>query len=115
MPCQTMDGFDEALAIAKDAEIVVVVAGLNLTEETEDFDRVSILLPGKQMELIRAIGNISKKPLILVLTGGGPIDVSFAKVDPLVSSILWLGYPGEVGGQALAEVLFGDVNPGLLF
>ncbi|XP_042457099.1 probable beta-D-xylosidase 6 [Zingiber officinale] len=112
VPCQTMDGFDEAFAIAKDAEIVVVVAGLNLTEETEDLDRYSLLLPGKQMELIRAIGNISKKPLILVLTGGGPIDVSFAKEDPLVSSILWLGYPGEVGGQALAEVLFGDVNPG---
>ncbi|WOL06056.1 putative beta-D-xylosidase 6 [Canna indica] len=112
MPCQTMDGFQEAANIAKKADIVVVVAGVNLTEETEDLDRVSLFLPGKQMELIRAITSVSKKPLILVLIGGGPIDVSFAKEDPLVSSILWIGYPGEVGGQALAEIIFGDVNPG---
>lgn len=109
-----MDGFGEAVSIAKDADIVIVVAGLNLTEETEDLDRVSLLLPGKQMELVKTIAGVSKKPLILVLLGGGPIDVSFAKEDPLVASILWIGYPGEVGGQALAEALFGDVNPGQL-
>lgn len=114
MPCEKMDGFEEAVNIAKDADIVVVVAGLNLTEETEDLDRVSLLLPGKQMELISLIAKVSKKQVILVLLGGGPVDVSFAKEDPLVSCILWLGYPGEVGGQALAELLFGDVNPGQL-
>ncbi|CAL9051761.1 unnamed protein product [Musa banksii] len=112
MPCETTVGFEEAVDIAKDADIVVMVAGLNLTEETEDLDRHSLLLPGKQMDLVRSIASVSKKPLILVLIGGGPIDVSFAKEDPLVASILWIGYPGEVGGQALAEALFGDLNPG---
>jgi hypothetical protein len=48
----------------------------------------------------------------LVLLGGGPVDVSFAKQDPRIASILWLGYPGEVGGQVLPEILFGEYNPG---
>ena len=104
--------FREAIEAAKRADIVVVVAGLNLTEEREDFDRVSLLLPGKQMSLIHTIASVAKKPLVLVLLGGGPVDVSFAKQDPRIASILWLGYPGEVGGQVLPEILFGVYNPG---
>ncbi|WOL06055.1 putative beta-D-xylosidase 6 [Canna indica] len=111
VPCQTTDLFEEAVDIAKEADVVIVVAGLNQTEETEDLDRVSLLLPGKQMDLVRAVASASKKPLVLVLMGGGPVDVSFAKGDPSVGSILWTGYPGEIGGQALAEALFGDFNP----
>ncbi|XP_020260446.1 probable beta-D-xylosidase 6 isoform X1 [Asparagus officinalis] len=112
VPCESDDGFEDAIRVAREAEVVVVVAGLNLTEETEDHDRVSLLLPGKQMDLINAIAHISKKPLILVLMGGGPLDISFAKANPLIASILWIGYPGEVGGQVLAEALFGQFNPG---
>ena len=110
--CNSTDLFGEAIEAAKAADIVVVVAGLNLTEEREDFDRVSLLLPGKQMNLIHTVASVTKKPLVLVLLGGGPIDVSFAKHDPRVASILWLGYPGEVGGQVLPEILFGKYNPG---
>ncbi|KAJ8422434.1 hypothetical protein Cgig2_018901 [Carnegiea gigantea] len=50
------------------------------------------------------------RPLILVLTGGGPVDVSFAKGDPKIASILWAGYPGKGGGKSLAQVIFGDYN-----
>ncbi|KAG0476180.1 hypothetical protein HPP92_013021 [Vanilla planifolia] len=110
--CVAADGLDEAVRVASVAEVVVVVAGLNLTEETEDHDRVSLLLPGKQEDLIHAVASVSKKPLILVLMGGGPLDVSFAKEDSRIAGIIWIGYPGEVGGQVLAEVLFGDFNPG---
>ncbi|XP_072987195.1 probable beta-D-xylosidase 6 [Typha latifolia] len=112
VPCNSTDGFDEAINIAREADVVVVVAGLNLTEETEDHDRVSLLLPGKQMDLINRITAVNKKPLVLVLMGGGPIDVSFAKQNPWIASILWIGYPGEVGGRVVAEVIFGDFNPG---
>lgn len=83
-----------------------------MSQETEDLDRVSLLLPGKQMALVSSIAASSKKPVILVLTGGGPLDVSFAENDPRVASILWIGYPGETGGRALAEIVFGDFNPG---
>ncbi|CAH8281556.1 unnamed protein product [Eruca vesicaria subsp. sativa] len=110
--CDSSNEFGEAVAIAKGADYVIVVAGLDLTQETEDKDRVSLSLPGKQKDLVTSIAAVSKKPVILVLTGGGPVDVTFAKTDPRIGSIVWIGYPGETGGQALAEILFGDFNPG---
>ena len=110
--CDSPAGFKEAVAIAKGADFVIVVAGLDLTQETEDKDRVSLSLPGKQRDLVTSIAAASKKPVILVLTGGGPVDETFAKTDPRIGSIVWIGYPGETGGQALAEILFGDFNPG---
>lgn len=89
-----------------------MVAGLDLSQEDEGRDRVSLLLPGRQMDLISAVSTASKKPVILVLLGGGPIDISFAKVNPRIGSILWIGYPGEAGGQAVADTIFGEFNPG---
>ncbi|CAN1348821.1 Probable beta-D-xylosidase 6 [Linum perenne] len=112
VPCVSDAGFDQAVHIAEKANFVIVVAGLDLSQETEDHDRVSLLLPGKQMSLVLFVASVSKKPIILVLTGGGPIDVSFAKADLRISSILWVGYPGEAGPKALAEVIFGEYNPG---
>ena len=113
VPCASDNGFDEAILISKQADFVIVVAGLDSSQETEDLDRVSLLLPGKQMDLVSSVASVSKKPIILVLVGGGPLDISFAKKDSRVASILWIGYPGEAGGKALAEVIFGDYNPGL--
>lgn len=110
--CNSTDGFGEAIEAAKRADIVVVIAGLNLTQETEDLDRVTLLLPGKQQDLVNIIASVTKKPIVLVITGGGPVDVSFAKQDPRIASVLWIGYPGEVGGQVLPEILFGEYNPG---
>ncbi|KAL1209017.1 putative beta-D-xylosidase 6 [Cardamine amara subsp. amara] len=110
--CDSGTGFGEAVAIAKGADFVIVVAGLDLSQETEDKDRVSLSLPGKQKDLVSSVAAVSKKPVILVLTGGGPVDVSFAKTDPRIGSIIWIGYPGETGGQALADIIFGDFNPG---
>lgn len=110
--CNSDAQFHEAIHIAKSVDFVIIVAGLDLTQETEDRDRVSLLLPGKQMSLVSAVAAVSKKPVILVLTGGGPLDVSFAKGDPRIASILWIGYPGEAGAKALAEVIFGEYNPG---
>jgi hypothetical protein len=110
--CNSTEGFGEAIEAARRADIVVVIAGLNLTQETEDLDRVSLLLPGKQMDLVNSVASVTKKPIVLVITGGGPVDVSFAKHDQRIASILWIGYPGEVGGQVLPEILFGEYNPG---
>ncbi|XP_073018667.1 probable beta-D-xylosidase 6 [Primulina eburnea] len=110
--CNSTDKFSEALSVAKQAEYVVVVAGLDLSQEEEDHDRYSLLLPGYQMKLVNAVASVSKRPLILVLTGGGPLDVSFAVGDPRVGSILWIGYPGETGGTALSEIILGRYSPG---
>ncbi|GLT93833.1 hypothetical protein SLE2022_116070 [Rubroshorea leprosula] len=102
----------EAVKIAKEADHVVLVMGLDLTQEREDFDRENLVLPGKQQELVSAIARAAKKPVILVLLCGGPVDISFAKYDQHIGSILWAGYPGEAGALALAEIIFGDHNPG---
>ncbi|EXC03904.1 putative beta-D-xylosidase 6 [Morus notabilis] len=110
--CYSDEGFDEAINIAKEADYVVVVAGIDLSQETEDHDRVSLLLPGKQMALVSSVAAASKNPVILVLTGGGPLDVLFAEKSPQIASMIWVGYPGQEGGRALAEIIFGDVNPG---
>ncbi|XP_052196731.1 probable beta-D-xylosidase 6 [Diospyros lotus] len=112
VPCKTREGFNEALSIAKEAEVVIVVAGLDTSQETELLDRYSLLLPGYQMDLVTEVASVVKRPLILILTGGGPVDVSFAKSDSRIASILWIGYPGETGGKAVAEIIFGDYNPG---
>ncbi|KAM0062877.1 putative glycosidase [Helianthus debilis subsp. tardiflorus] len=109
--CTSNAGFAEAVSISKQADFVIVVAGLDLTQETEDRDRFSLLLPGYQTALVTTVAATSKKPIVLVLTGGGPLDVSFAQSDPRVASIIWVGYPGEAGGRALAEIVFGDHNP----
>ncbi|XP_059293437.1 probable beta-D-xylosidase 6 isoform X1 [Lycium ferocissimum] len=110
--CNSTAGFQDAISIAKEADYVLVVAGLDLSQETEDHDRYSLLLPGYQTNLVTTLAAVSKKPIMLVLTGGGPVDVSFAEKDPRIASILWVAYPGETGGKALSEIIFGYQNPG---
>ena len=110
--CASDSGFDEAVDAARKVDRVVMIVGIDLSQETEDKDRVSLLLPSKQMDLVTSVAAGCKHPLVLVVTGGGPIDVSFAKEDPRIASILWVGYPGEAGGQALADIIFGEHNPG---
>lgn len=86
--------------------------GLDQSIEAESRDRVGLLLPGHQQELVSRVAMASRGPVVLVLMSGGPIDVSFAKFDPRISAIMWVGYPGEAGGAAIADVLFGTTNPG---
>jgi hypothetical protein len=75
---------------------------------------VDLKLSGKQQELINAVAGAAKKPVVLVLLSGGLVDISSTKNDKNIGSILWVGYPGQAGGSAIAEVIFGDHNPGSL-
>ncbi|BBN10356.1 beta-glucosidase [Marchantia polymorpha subsp. ruderalis] len=101
-----------AAKVATWTDAVVVVVGLSQDQEREAFDRTSLRLPGQQEELITTVSRVAKGPVILVLMTGGPVDIGFIKDDPKIQSILWVGYPGQAGGQALAQVIFGDRNPG---
>ncbi|KAE9591108.1 hypothetical protein Lal_00021402 [Lupinus albus] len=103
---------NQAVEVAKKVDYVVLVMGLDQSQERESHDRDQLDLPGKQQELIDSIAEASKKPVILVLLSGGPIDITFAKLDNKIGAILWAGYPGELGGLALAQIIFGDHNPG---
>ncbi len=96
----------EAVQLASDADAAVVVAGI---QEGEFNDRAYLSLPGKQEEMIRAIA-AAGKPVIVVLIGGSAITMN--NWINGAGAILDAWYPGEAGGEAVAEVLFGDYNPG---
>jgi beta-glucosidase len=98
---------DEAKAEAKTADAVVVVVGFNADNETEGADR-TFALPVGQNQLVREISTLNKKTIVAVIAGG---SVDAAPWLANVPAYLQLWYPGEQGGTALAEVLFGDVNP----
>jgi hypothetical protein len=59
-------------------------------------------LPGQQLELINRVASVAKKPVVLVLLSGGPVDISSANNDKNIGSILWAGYPSQAGGSAMA-------------
>lgn len=102
-----------AVRAAKKADATVVVVGLDLSVEAEDRDRVDLLLPGYQTQLVNQVAADSKGPVILVVMSGGGVDISFAKKNPKIQAILWAGYPGEEGGRAIADIVFGNYNPGI--
>ncbi|CAK9313088.1 unnamed protein product [Citrullus colocynthis] len=103
---------DQAVQIAKSVDYVVLVMGLDQTQEREDFDRTELGLPGNQEALIAEVAKAAKRPVIVVILSGGPVDISSAKYNEKIGSILWAGYPGQAGGTAIAEIIFGDHNPG---
>ncbi|XP_062220354.1 probable beta-D-xylosidase 7 [Phragmites australis] len=102
----------EAVQVASSVDYVVLFMGLDQDQEREEVDRLDLTLPGMQQSLIESVAKAANKPVILVLLCGGPVDVSFAKTNPKIGAILWAGYPGEAGGIAIAQVLFGEHNPG---
>ncbi|PSS06200.1 Beta-D-xylosidase [Actinidia chinensis var. chinensis] len=110
--CTTDHLFGAAIDAAREADATVLVMGLDQSIEAEFRDRAGLLLPGRQQELLSRVSKASKGPTILVLMSGGPVDVSFAKNDPRIGAIVWAGYPGQAGGAAIADVLFGTHNPG---
>jgi len=95
----------KAVAVAEESDMAIVVVGI---EEGEFRDRAYLGLPGKQEELINKV-SATGKPTVVILVGGSAITMSqWAKG---VDGILDVWYPGEQGGNAVAEVLFGDYNP----
>ncbi|KAK4751875.1 hypothetical protein SAY87_020673 [Trapa incisa] len=101
----------DAKKMAALADATILVMGTDLSIEAESLDRVDLLLPGQQQLLISEVAHASKGPVILVIMSGGGVDIQFAKNDDKITSILWVGYPGEAGGAALADVIFGAYNP----
>ncbi|PWA97430.1 Fibronectin type III-like domain-containing protein [Artemisia annua] len=100
-----------AKKVAAEASAVVLVKGTDLSIEAESRDRTSISLPGQQNRLITEVASASKGPVILVIMSGGGMDITFAKDNPKITSIFWIRLPGEAGGAALADIIFGRHNP----
>ena len=87
----------------------VVVLGGGQRTCGENKSRTSLDLPGRQLQLLQAI-QATGKPVVLILINGRPLSINWA--DKFVPAILEAWYPGSKGGTALADILFGDYNPG---
>lgn len=110
--------FEEALEAARAADVVVFVGGLTGDVEGEEMkvnypgfsggDRTDLRLPSSQKKLLEALQKTGK-PVVLVLTTGSALAVDWAQQHLAAILVAW--YPGQRGGSAVADVLFGDANP----
>lgn len=109
---------DWSTSEAGKSEVCIAVMGISGLLEGEEGeaiasdargDRTKIKLPQNQIDYVKKIRAKTKNPIVLVLTGGSPIAIP--ELHDLVDAILFVWYPGEEGGNAVADVLFGDVSP----
>jgi beta-glucosidase len=94
--------------LAKSSDVVIAVLGINRSIEREGLDRESLDLPADQMDFIREIYKANRKTIV-VLVAGSSMTINW--IQDHIPAIVNAWYPGEQGGNALAEVLFGDCNP----
>jgi beta-glucosidase len=100
---------DDAVAVAQRNDVVVMVLGEIGLQSGEAASRSSLRLSNGQEELLEAV-TATGKPVVLVLVNGRPLDITWASEH--VAAIVEAWYPGVEGGNAIADVLFGDANPG---
>ena len=102
------EGFSDALKKARRSDAIVAVVGENAMMSGEALSRMNIDLPGVQKDLVMELAKLNK-PLIVVLMNGRPLAIP--EVDTAASAILEAWLPGTEGGNAIADVVFGDYNP----
>jgi beta-glucosidase len=100
---------DEGVEAAKSSDVVVMVLGGSELTVREDRSRTSLDLPGRQEALLEAV-SATGKPIVLVLIDGRASSINYAAKH--IPAIIHAWFPGEYEGRAIAEVLFGDYNPG---
>lgn len=101
--------FEKAVTLARSSDLVVMVLGEHEEMSGEAASRSSIELPGRQRELLEAVSALGK-PVVLVLINGRPLDITWATAR--VPAILEAWHPGAEGGNAIADLLYGDATPG---
>jgi len=102
---------NEAEEMARTSSQVLLFIGISTEIEGEYGDRLNINLPEIQIELVNRVLAAAQHPVIMFVVSGGAIDLSEYKNDPRVGAIIWAGYIGQSGGEAIADVLFGNYNP----
>jgi beta-glucosidase len=106
---ETKAQFKKAMELAKSADVVILTMGEHRMMAGEAASESTLELPGDQMKLLDAVAALGK-PTVLVLQNGRPLNITDAL--PKVPAVLEAWEPGTRGGEAIADVLFGDVNPG---
>jgi hypothetical protein len=92
--------------------VVIFIGGIDQGIEREGHDRTSIELPQIQLALIRRLEKVVRSPLHVVMMNGGGVDLTYVRDSNECGSLIWMGYAGQSGGLALANVMFGQYNPG---
>lgn len=103
------DEIGKAVDVAKKSDVAVVVLGDSTSTVGETASRTSLDLPGRQLDLVQAV-YATGKPVVVVLLNGRPMSINW--IDKYVPGIIEAWFPGAQGGTAIADVLFGDYNPG---
>ena len=103
------DQMDSAVAVAANADAVIMVMGGSIKTAGENKSRTTLDLPGYQLDLIKKV-QATGKPVVVVFINSQPISFNWVKEN--VTGIIEAWYPGQFGGAAIADVLFGDYNPG---
>jgi beta-glucosidase len=106
--CAGADGFEEALRAAKESDVVIVTVGESAAMSGEAASRSSLDLPGRQLDLVKAV-QATGKPTVVVLMNGRPLTINWIAENSPAILETWFG--GTEAGNAIADVLFGDVNP----
>lgn len=101
----------ETISVAASAEVAVVFVGTDEKTATEEADRLTLLLPGNQVQLIKEVAAVNPNTIVVMQTLGC-VEVEEFKDLPGVTGIIWTGYNGQAQGAAIADILFGDANPG---
>jgi len=109
VPDSVQKRIEETVALAKKSDVAILVLGETRSLVGESLSRLSLDLPGFQQELLKAVHKTGI-PTILVLLNGRPLTINWA--DENIPAIIEGWFPGEFTGQALADVIFGDYNPG---
>lgn len=100
--------YSSALAAARDADLVIAALGDSTETSGENFDRTNLDLPGEQPDFLKAVYEVNPN-IVLVMQSGRPASITWEQDH--IPAILNGFFPGEKGGDALARLLFGDVNP----
>ncbi len=101
----------ETLDMAASADIALIFVGTDQSTGREESDRFSLTLPGNQNELIKSVAAVNPNTIVIMQTMG-MVEVEQFKNNSNIPGIIWTGYNGQAQGTAMAEILFGDVNPG---
>ena len=105
-------GFAEAIELARLSDVVIFIGGINESIEHEGSDRTSIELPAIQLALLQQLEKVSRSPIHVVMMSGSSLDLAYVRDSNQCASLTWMGYAGQQGGLGLANVMFGQYNPG---